>query len=174
MRRLVNILFVVSTHAVIGKQSFRFAVANGDAGCCDRLIIGKTLGDLGVQIKQLFKQVSLGVEAIGGEDGFIEGGMGIAQRVFAGQVERAVEGAQAASQVGEGFAADAANFTTGGGDGVDLLFAGGLWPGEGVEDGFGGVAEIGFHFRAFGDKPLPVGSRLQDADAVVVGEGEYL
>jgi hypothetical protein len=100
MRRLVNILFVVSAHAVTGKQSFRFAVANGDAGCCDRLIIGKTLGDLGVQIKQLFKQVSLGVEAIGGEDGFVEGGMGIAQRVFAGQVERAVEGAQAASQVG--------------------------------------------------------------------------
>ena len=77
MRRLVNILFVVSAHAVTGKQSFRFAVANGDAGCFDRLIIGKTLGDLGVQIKQLFKQVSLGVEAIGGEDGFVEGGMGM-------------------------------------------------------------------------------------------------
>ncbi|MDP3439367.1 MAG: hypothetical protein Q8R95_07180 [Azonexus sp.] len=58
VRIKVNILFVVFAHAVNGKQSFRFAVANGDAWCCDRLIIGKTLGDLGIQVEQLFEQAS--------------------------------------------------------------------------------------------------------------------
>jgi hypothetical protein len=101
-------------------------MAGRDAGGGDGLVVAQAVGDFGVEGEQLFEQILFGAEAVGGEDGGVKGSVGVAQRVLAGQVERAVEGAQAAGQVGERRAADAADFAAGGGDGVDLFFAGGL------------------------------------------------
>jgi hypothetical protein len=53
------------------------------------------LGDGEVQFKKLGQQVFLGGETVGGEDGGVQGGMGVFKRVRAGQFERAVKGAQA-------------------------------------------------------------------------------
>ena len=163
-----------SAQAIPGKQCFRPAVAGGDAGGGDGLVVAQVVGDFAVEGEQLFEQIGFGAEAVGGEDGGVERGVGVAQRVPAGQVEAAVEGAQAAGEIGQRIAADVADFAAGGGDGVDLFFAGGLRPGEGVEDGFGGVAEIRFHFRALGEEPLRVGGGLQDTEDVVVGESKNL
>ncbi len=142
VRIKVNRLFVVYGQAIVGKQRFRPAVGGRDAGGGDGLVVAQALGDLGVEGEQLFEQGFFGAETVGGEDGFVERGVGVAQRVLAGQVEGTVEGAQAAIERGQCLVADAADFAAGGGDGVDLFFAGGLRPGEGVEDGFDRVAIV--------------------------------
>lgn len=56
--------------------------------------------------------------------------MGAAQWVLAGQVEGTVEGAQAAIERGQCLVADTADFAAGGGDGVDLFFAGACGQGK--------------------------------------------
>lgn len=119
---------------VSGKQRFQPGVGGGDAGGGDGLLLAQAVGDFAVEGEQLFEQVFFGAEAVGGEDGLVERGVGVAQRVLAGQVKGAVEGAQAAGQGGQGGVADTANGAAGGGDGIDLLFSGVLRPGEGVED----------------------------------------
>ena len=63
----------------------------------------------------------------------------------AGQFEGSVEGAEAAVEDLEGVSADAADFTAGLGDGVDLLLGRGLGPGEGVEDGVPGISGLTSH-----------------------------
>ena len=48
-------------------------------------------GDLLVQGEELGEQILLGAEAVGGEDGGVERGVGVLQRIRAGQFEGAIE-----------------------------------------------------------------------------------
>jgi hypothetical protein len=127
-----------------------------------------------VEGEKLGEEVGFGGEAVGVEDGGVEGGVGVLERVFAGEFEGTVERAEAALDLGQGFGADSADLASGGGDRLNLFRVRGLRPREGVEDGFRRVAEVGFQFGAFCDEPQPVGVRLEDAEAVVVGEGEAM
>lgn len=130
--------------------------------------------DRKVQGKKLGEDVILGGEAVGVEGGGGEVGVGVLERVLAGEFQRSIESAEAALQLGQVLGADAADFAPGFCDLLDLLDGRRLGPGEGVEDGFGGVAEVGLQLRALGDEPLPVGVGLQEAEGIVVGEGERL
>lgn len=91
---------------------------------------------------------------------------------MAGEFDGAVEGAETAGDFLEGGGADAADFTAGGGDGVDLGLGWGLGPGEGVEDGFGGVAETLGEFGTFGCEPEPMGGGLENAEGIIVAQCE--
>ena len=73
-----------------------FGNVGGDAGRGYGLGFFEALGDGQVQVEKLGQQVLLGGEAVGGEDGGVQGGVGVFERVRAGQFEGAVEGAQAA------------------------------------------------------------------------------
>ena len=89
--QMVGISTMIPAQTIIGKQNFRLAVAGGDAGGGDGVLPAQSFGDFAVEREQLFEQVFLGAETVGGEDGGVERGVGVAQRVPAGQVEAAVE-----------------------------------------------------------------------------------
>ncbi len=108
--------------AVAGDKCCRVAIGRRDAGGGDGLAGFFAAGDFEVQGEELGEEVLFRVEGVGVEDGGVEGGVGVLER-----------GSQAAGNLDEGVGADAAEFDGGGGDGVDLLLAWGLGPGEGVE-----------------------------------------
>lgn len=56
-------------------------------------------GDGEVQLQQLGEQVLLGGEAVGGENGGVEGGVGVLEGVLAGQFQRPVDGPEAAADL---------------------------------------------------------------------------
>src|SRR5690606_15795228 len=124
------------------------------------------------QSEQLRQQVLASAEAVGGEHGFVEGAMGVLERISPGQLECAIEGAQPALECRERFVADALNFSARVGDGVNSFRLGSLRPGESVEHRCGSVAEVRLQFAALRHEPEPMGGRLQYAEAVVVVEGE--
>ena len=45
-------------------------------------------GDCLVQREELGEQIAFGIESVGGEDGGVERGVGVAQRIRAGQFQR--------------------------------------------------------------------------------------
>jgi hypothetical protein len=69
------------------------------AGSGDALTLLDGRGDLRVQREELGKQILLGAEAIGVEDSGVQRGVGVPQRIRAGQIEGAIEGTQAALQL---------------------------------------------------------------------------
>ena len=71
-----------------------------------------------VEVEELLEEVFAGAEAVGVEDSGVEGGVGVLERVAAGEFERAVEGAKAALHLRQGLGADAADLTAGGGEPV--------------------------------------------------------
>jgi len=71
-------------------------VGGGDAGRGDGEVLGFAGGHGEVEFEELGEEVFLGVEAVGGEDGGVEGGVGVFEWGFAGEFEGAVEGAEAA------------------------------------------------------------------------------
>jgi hypothetical protein len=128
----------VGAKAIRRKQPRRVGICRRQAGrnhLIRRVASADFLRYRTIEVEQLLQQVALGGKTVGGEHCRIEFGMGVAQRIPARQVERSVERAQATRHVLQGLVTNAADFAAGGGDGVDLLFARRLWPGEGVEDG---------------------------------------
>lgn len=65
-----------------------------------------------VEVEELGQEVGLGGEAVGGQDGGVERGVGVLEGIRAGQLQRAIDRAQAADDFGRG--ADAANIAAGG------------------------------------------------------------
>ena len=51
-------------------------------------------GDFLIQGEELGEQVFLGGEAVGGEDGGVQGGVGVFERIGAGEFKGAIEGAE--------------------------------------------------------------------------------
>jgi hypothetical protein len=82
-------------------------------------------GDVKVQRQELGQEVSLGVEAVGREDGSIQGRMGVLERVLARQLEGAVKSPQAAPDPRQRLGPDPADFAARRGDGLDAGDGGG-------------------------------------------------
>ena len=82
--------------AVVCHQGLGVWKRGGDAGRGYGLGVFEALGDGQIQFEKLGQQIFFGGETVGGEDGSVQGGVGVFQRVRAGQLESAVEGAQAA------------------------------------------------------------------------------
>ena len=61
-----------------------------------------------VEGEELGEQILFGTEAVGGEDGGVERGVGVLQRIRAGQFEGAIERAQSALQFRQRLGAHAA------------------------------------------------------------------
>ena len=113
----------------------RIWIVTRDAGGGDGFAPFDAGGDFLVEGEELGEEVGLRREGEGGEDGGIEGGVGVFERVCAGEFEGAVDGAQTAFHFRQCLGADAAHFAAGGGDRFDLHGARRLRPGEGIEDG---------------------------------------
>ena len=99
-----------------------------------------------VECQELGEQILFRVEAVGGEDGGVKRGVGVFERICAGQFEGPIERAQAALHFRQCLSAQAAQFARRRSHGVNLFHRRCLRPGEGVKNRFGRVAEIGFHF----------------------------
>jgi hypothetical protein len=84
---------------------------------------------------RLGEEVFFGGEAVGGEDGFVECGVSVFERILAGKLPRAIDGAEAAIDFFWRFVADATDFTTGFGDRGDIFGRRRLRPRECVERG---------------------------------------
>ena len=80
--------------AIVGDQSLGVWKRGGNAGRGYSFSIFEALGDGQVQFEKLGQQVLFGGEAVVREDGGIQGGVGVLERVRAGQFEGTVEGAQ--------------------------------------------------------------------------------
>jgi hypothetical protein len=96
--------------AVVRDERPRVAVGRRHTGGRHRLAAVDAGGDFQIQGQQLRQQVRAGVEAVGVEDSGVESGMGVLERVLAGQFQSAVEGAEPAGDLGERFGADAPAF----------------------------------------------------------------
>ena len=77
--------------AVGGNRSLGVWKRGWDAGRGYGLGLFEALGDGQVQFENLGQQVFFGGETVGGEDGGVQGGVGVFQRVRAGQLEGAPE-----------------------------------------------------------------------------------
>ncbi len=82
------------------------AIGGRDAGGGDGLAGFFAAGDFEVQGEEPGEEVLFGIEAVGVEDGGVEGSVGVFERGSAGEFEGAVEGAQAAGNLGEGVSAN--------------------------------------------------------------------
>ena len=102
-------------NAVARNEAFTISIIRRNAGGGDGFAPFDAGGDFLVEGEELGEEVGFGGEAVGGEDGGIERGVGVFERVRAGEFEGAVEGAQAAAHVGQSRGADAAHFAPGGG-----------------------------------------------------------
>ena len=71
--------------AVFSEEGFRLRAVGGDAGGGDGFGAIELRGDLLVQGEELGEEVGLGGKAVGREDGGIEGGVGVLERVGAGE-----------------------------------------------------------------------------------------
>ncbi|MGO8927576.1 MAG: hypothetical protein ACLQU3_11880 [Limisphaerales bacterium] len=67
----------------------------GHAGGGDGFPTLDPAGDFQVQGEELGEQILLGAEAVGGENGGVQGGVGVFEGIGAGEFQRAVEGAEA-------------------------------------------------------------------------------
>ena len=123
-----------------------------------------SLSQLEVQAQEEGKGVFLLIHPVGGADGGVEGGLGVAEAVGAGGFEGAIEIAQGPAVGGHDLAAQGAQGNGGFGDRSDLGECGRLRPGEGVEDGVGCIAEALREGRTLGCEPCPVEAGLQDAE----------
>jgi hypothetical protein len=77
-------------------------------------------GDLLVQGEELGEQIFLWVEAVGREDGGVERGVCVIERICAGLFERAIERTQAAFPLRQGLSAHAAHLARGCCHGINL------------------------------------------------------
>lgn len=82
--------------AIGGNQSLGVRKRDGGAGRGHGLGLFEARGNGKVQVQKLGQQVLLGGEAVGGEDGGVQGGVGVFKRVRAGRFEGAVEATEAA------------------------------------------------------------------------------
>lgn len=73
--------------AVVGDQVRWIGVGERDAGGGDLVACVDSGRDFEVEGEELGEKVHLGAEAVGVEDGGIECGVGVFQRVFAGEFE---------------------------------------------------------------------------------------
>src|ERR1039458_8108209 len=160
--------------AVLGDESLELSEARRDTWRGDRFAFRNSLGDFEVQGEELGEQILLGAEAVGGEDGGVQGGVGVFEGVGAGEFEGAVEGTQAAFNLAQGFFTHASDFSSRVGHRLHLGGSGRLWPWKRVENRFGGIAITFSQFAAFCDEPEPVWVALKDAEAVVVCKREHL
>jgi hypothetical protein len=90
------IVSLSGSNAIIRHELLRVGIGRGNARRGDGLILLFHRGHGQVQFEQLREQVFLGVEAVGGEDGGVEGGVGVFQRMRAGEFERSIDGAEPA------------------------------------------------------------------------------
>ncbi len=60
------------------------------------------MGDGVVEVEELGEEITLGGEAVGGEGRRVERGVGLLEGIRAGQLQRAIDRAQAAGDLGEG------------------------------------------------------------------------
>lgn len=74
-------------------------VVRRDAGGGDWLIAANAVGDGVVEVEELGQEVGLGGEAVGGEDRRVERGVGLLEGIRAGQLQRAIDRAQAAGDL---------------------------------------------------------------------------
>jgi hypothetical protein len=82
--------------AVVGDERFGVGEIGWDAGGGDGVVAVDALRHFEVEVKELLEEVAFGGETVGGEDGGVEGGVGVFQRVVAGEFERAIDGAEVA------------------------------------------------------------------------------
>jgi len=82
--------------AVGGDEGLGIWEVGRDAGGGDGFALFDAGGHGEVEFEELREEVLLGGEAVGGEDGGIECGVGVFERVVAGEFERAIHGPQAA------------------------------------------------------------------------------
>ena len=144
----------------------------GQTGRGDGFAGGFLGGQVEVEREEEGEGVFAVLHAVGGADGGVEGGVGVAEAVGAGGFEGAVEVAQGPAVGGHDLAAQGAQGDGGFGHRFDLGERRRLRPGEGVEDGVGGVAEVAFEGGAARLEPGPVDAGLEDAEGVVVSERE--
>ena len=81
---------------ILRHQFLRIGIILGDAGGNYSFAFFNLGGDGEVQGKELGEQILFGAEAVGGEAGGVQRGVGVLERIRAGQFERAIEGANAA------------------------------------------------------------------------------
>src|ERR1035438_9543952 len=120
--------------AVVGNEGFGLGEIGRDAGRGDRFTFLDALGDGKIQFEKLGQQVFFGGEAVGGEDGGVQGGVGVFEWICAGQFQGAVEGTEAQS-----LSPHAPDHAACLGYSLHLLWSWRLGPWEGVEDGFDAV-----------------------------------
>ncbi len=77
--------------AVVCDVGGAFFWRQGQAGGGDGFCGGEAGGDLLVEGEELGEEVGLGVEAVGGEHGGIQRGVGVLERIGAGEFEGAIE-----------------------------------------------------------------------------------
>ena len=88
-----------------------------------RNVGGEAGGDLLVKVEELGEEIGLGGEAVGGEYGGIQRGVGVLERIGAGEFEGAIERAQPALELRKVCSTDAADFPPGRGDCGDGFLA---------------------------------------------------
>ena len=88
--------------AVCGDERFGVRIVWRDAGGGDGFVLGEAVGDGVVEVEELGEEVGLGGEAVGGEDRRVERCVGLLEGIRAGQLQRAIDRAQAAGDLGEG------------------------------------------------------------------------
>jgi len=81
--------------AILRHQFLRVGIILGHAGRNNCFSFFNLRGDVLVEGEELGEQIFLRVEPSGGEDGGVERGVGVLQRIRAGQFEGAIERAQA-------------------------------------------------------------------------------
>src|ERR1039458_8493857 len=119
--------------AVLGDESLELSEARRDTWRGDRFAFRNSLGDFEVQGEELGEQILLGAEAVGGEDGGVQGGVGVFEGVGAGEFEGAVEGAEAAFHFSQCLTANSSDLTPSFSHRRNLSGSGFLWPRKGVE-----------------------------------------
>src|ERR1035438_10254894 len=120
--------------AVLGDESLDLSEARRDARRSDRFAFLNSLGDFQIQGEELGEQILLGAEAVGGEDGGVQGGVGVFEGIGAGEFHRAVEGAEAAFRIAQCLGTHSPDLAASLSYRLGLLGCGRLRPREGVED----------------------------------------
>ena len=82
--------------AVVGDEGGGVTVDGGNAGRGDGFLLFDVGGDLEVEGEELGEEIGFRIKAICVEDSGIERGVGVFERVSTGELEGAVEGAEAA------------------------------------------------------------------------------
>src|SRR6266567_5079756 len=98
----------------------------------DGLAGGDSGGDVEVEFEELGEEVFFGGEAVGGQYGGVERGVGILERILAGEFERAIDGPEAARNRTQSGFPHTPYFTPRRSHSVDQLCPGRLRPRESV------------------------------------------